>query len=79
MKNLESEKEERDRQAEQSQERLREVQEARRAISVARHVFLSETLAKNRFVRIEIFRYGHDPYTIESSLRQTLNVLDRPI
>ena len=76
MKNLESERDERDRRVEQSQERLREVQQARRAISVARHAFLSEALAQNQFVRIEIHRYGNDPRAIERSLRETLDVLD---
>ena len=76
IKNLESEKEERDRWVEQSQERLREVQEARRAISAARHEFLSKALAQNRFVRIEIRRYGYDPQAIDRSLRETLDVLD---
>jgi energy-coupling factor transporter ATP-binding protein EcfA2 len=76
MKNLESEKEERNRWVDQSQERLREVQEARRAISVARHEFLSKALAQNQFVRIDIHRYGNEPHAIERSLRETLDVLD---
>ena len=76
MKALESEKEEQDRRIDQSQERLREVQEARRAISVARHEFLSEALAQNRFVRIDSHRYGNDLRAIERSLREKLDVLD---
>ena len=76
MKDLESEKEERDRWVAQSQERLREVQEARRAISAARHEFLCKALAENRFVRVEIRRYGYDSLAIERSLRETLDVLD---
>ena len=76
MKDLESEKEERDKWVAQSQERLREVQEARRAISAARHEFLSKALAENRFVRVEIRRYGYDSLAIERSLREMLDVLD---
>ena len=76
MKALESEREERDRWVYQSQECLRQVQIARRAISAVRHEFLSQTLAQNRFVRIEIRRYGNDLKAIEGSLRETLNVLD---
>ena len=39
---------------------LEEVLVARRAVSVAREDFLTETLANNRFVRIGLCRYGND-------------------
>ena len=76
MKNLQSDKEERDRLVGESQERLQEVREARREMTRARREFLSNALSQNNFVRIEIRPYGDDPYIIERSLRQTLNVLD---
>ena len=76
MKLLQSMKEERDRLAEQSWSRLRKVLEARRAVSVARDAFLTETLARNSFVRIRSQTYGDDPRVIEGSLREALGVLD---
>ena len=76
MKNLQSDREERDRLIEESQERLQQVSEARRAMTRARREFLSNTLSQNNFVRIEIRPYGDDPNIIERSMRQTLNVPD---
>ena len=76
MENLQSDRDERDRLVEESQERLQEVREARTAITRSRREFLSNALAQNNFVRIEIRPYGDDPHIIERSLRQTLNVLD---
>ena len=76
MENLQSDKEERDRVVEGSQERLEEVREARRAMTRARREFLSNALSQNNFVRIDIRPYGDDPHIIERSLRQMLNVLD---
>ena len=55
---------------------LEEVLTARREVSTAREIFLTETLANNRFVRIGLCRYGNDPRVIERSLREALNVLD---
>ncbi len=76
IEGLQSDKEEQGRLVSESQERLKEVQNARRAITRARGDFLSSTLWQNNFVRIEIRPYGDDPYVIERSLRQTLGVLD---
>ena len=76
MKKLQLDREERDRLVGESQERLQEVREARRAMTRARHEFLSTALSQNNFVRIEIRPYGDDPHIIERSLRLTLNVLD---
>ena len=76
MKKLQSDREEREKFAGDSQERLQEVREARRAMTRARREFLSTALSQNNFVRIEIRPYGDDPHIIERSLRQTLNVLD---
>ena len=73
---LVSEKEDRDRLIEQSQEQLMEVANARRAMGDVRNEFLSATLARNDFVRIEISPYGDDPRVIERSLREALDVLD---
>ena len=76
IKNLQSDKEERDKLVEESQKRLHESEEARRAVTRARREFLTSTLSKNKFVRIEVQSYGDDPHIIERSLRQALNVLD---
>ena len=76
MENLKSKEEERQRRLAESAERLREVLEARRAISDARDEFLSGALAHNDFVRISIRRYGDDARAIERSLRKVLDVLD---
>ena len=76
MKKLQSDREERDRLVGESQERLQEVREARRAMTCARREFLSTALSQSNFVRIEIRPYGDDPHIIERSLRLTLNVLD---
>ena len=76
MENLKSKEEERQRRLAESAERLREVLEARRAISDARDKFLSSTLAHNDFVRISIQPYGDDAQAIERSLREVLDVLD---
>ncbi len=73
---LVSEMEDRDRLIEQSQEQLMEVVDARRAMGDVRNEFLSATLARNDFVRIEISPYGGDPRVIERSLREVLDVLD---
>ena len=72
MKTLKSIKEKQERTYEQSRERLKKVDEARRAISIARNKFLTTALARNNFVRIEIRRYGKDPRVIERSLREAL-------
>ena len=76
MKELQLDREEQDKLVGESQERLQEVGEARRAITRARCEFLSTALSQNNFVRIEIRPYGDDPHIIERSLRQTLDVLD---
>ena len=76
MKELRSDREERVKYAGESQERLQEVQEARRAMTRARREFLSTALSQNNFVRIEIRPYGDDPHIIERSLRKALNVTD---
>ena len=76
MQHLESEKEERSRLEKQSQEQLKEVLEARRAVNDARAEFLSDVLAQNEFVRIATRPYGDDPQVIERSLREALGILD---
>ena len=72
MENLKSCEDKRDRLYEQSREHLQKVNEARRAISVARSKFLTTALTQNKFVRIEIRRYGKDPRVIERFLREAL-------
>ena len=76
MKELQSDREERDKLVGESQERLQEAREARRAMTRARREFLSTALSQNNFVRIEIRPYGDDPHIIAHSLRITLNVPD---
>ena len=71
-----SEKEERDRLLKESRARLQEVRAARRAVTGGRSEFLSNALAKNNFVRLEIRPYGDDQRIIERSLREVLGVLD---
>ena len=73
---LESEKEERDRLIERSQDQLKYILEARQAISDTRNEYLSTALAKNDYVRIEIRPYGNVPRVIERSLREVLDVRD---
>ena len=55
---------------------LERVLETRQDVSKGRDDFLAETLAKNRFVRIQSLTYGDDPRVIESGLREVLGVLD---
>ena len=76
MKELQSDRGERDKLVRVSQERLQEVREAGHAMTRARRKFLSATLSQNDFVSIEIRPFGDDPHIIERSLRLTLNVLD---
>ena len=72
VQHLESEKEERDRLEQLSQEQLKVVVVARRAVNDGRNEFLSTVLAQNEFVRIETYPYGNDPRVIESSIREVL-------
>lgn len=55
---------------------LERVLETRQAVSKGRDDFLAETLAKNRFVRIQSLTYGDDARVIENGLREVLDVLD---
>ena len=73
---LQSEEEERNRLLIASQTRLQEVCNARSAVTDARRQFLSEALAQNNFVRLEIRPYGDDHRIIAGSLREVLGVLD---
>lgn len=76
IKELQSDREERDELVRVSQVRLQEVLEARHAMTRARLEFLSTILSQNDFVSIEVRPFGDDPHIIERSLRLTLNVLD---
>ncbi len=76
LKVLESKKKERNRRVAESEEHLRKVRKARRAVSGARERFLAQALAKNDFVRISVWRYGDDERMIERSLREALGVVD---
>lgn len=76
MTDLQSNKDERDKLVEESQRRLQEADEARRAMTAARRSFLTSALSQNDFVRIEVQPYGDDRQIIERSFRQAVNVLD---
>ena len=73
---LRSEKDERDRLLNEAQERLQRVLATRRTITDARREFLSDALAQNNLVRVEIRQYGDDARTVALALRETLGVLD---
>ena len=75
-KALDSMRQERERLEGESKSRLGEILKTRRAVSAKREAFLNETLAQNRFVRINGRRYGDDPRVIERSLRDVLGVRD---
>ena len=62
--------------ADQSQSRLKTIQTLRKKVTHTRERFLEEVLDQNRFVAIEIKSYGYDHNTIETSLREALNVTD---
>ena len=74
--NLRSDKDERDKLVEESQRRLQEAGEARRAMTATRRDFLTNALSQNNFVRIEVQPYGDDLLIIEQSFRRALDVLD---
>lgn len=76
MKELQSDREKRAKLVGESQKRLREAREARRAMTRVRRDFLATALSQNNFVRIEVRPYGDDPHIIERSLRMALNVPD---
>ena len=75
-KRLLSQSETLDRLSRNAQELHRVMQEKRRALSEARVRFLAQTLAGNRFVRIEVQTCVDDPRFIERSLREALRVID---
>ena len=75
-KRLRSQSETLDRLSRDAQDLHRVMQEKRRALSEARVRFLAQTLAENRFVRIEVQTCADDPRFIERSLREALRVTD---
>lgn len=83
LKDMESQKEERDRLEAQSDKELESVFKARCSISDARSRFLESALADNEFVRIELRAFGDSSQVnkdtlraSERSLRQTLGASD---
>ena len=76
MNLLDSMREKRARLEDQSGNQLRQILEARRAVSAHREKYLKDTLAHNKFVRIEIRTYGEDAQVVERSLREALEVMD---
>lgn len=76
LKRLESEAGERNRLSQEARRLLVDLKKKRRALSEARVGFLTEALAENRFVRIEIRSCTDDARVIERSLREALRVTD---
>ena len=73
---LESIREELEKLKDQSGSQLKQILEARQAMSIRREEYLKESLAQNKFVRIGIRAYGEDPRVVERSLREALDVVD---
>lgn len=60
----------------QLDEKLQIVIQTRLTISERREAFLADVLSDNRFVKIDVVRFGHDPNTIERNLRDLLQIQD---
>ena len=75
-KDIQSDRNERDRLVEESRQRLQEAWDARRAMTSARRDFLTNALSQNDFVRIEVQPYGDDLQIIERSFRRVVDVLN---
>ncbi|MCS6811201.1 MAG: AAA family ATPase [Tepidimonas sp.] len=58
----------------EAQQRL--ILERRQAITQRRQAFLQEKLARNDYVRIQVVAFGYDPFAIERSLRELIEVTD---
>ena len=76
MKDIQSDRDERDKLVEESRQRLQEAWDARRAMTAARRDFLTNALSQNDFVRIEVQPYGDDLQIIERSFRRAVDVLN---
>jgi energy-coupling factor transporter ATP-binding protein EcfA2 len=63
---------------ESSQVAYDDLKALRQELSVMRHDFLTNALANNSYVRIELMRYGRDPYAARDSLRAILGIGDEP-
>lgn len=50
--------------------------DARRALTIGRHEFLSSALRGNKFVRIQLHPFGRNAQVVEESLREALGVPD---
>jgi len=74
LQRLQETKTERDELKLQMQQALEKVFEARAAITDRRESFLSEVLADNEFVRIDVVGFGFDAFVIERNLREILNI-----
>jgi ABC-type Mn2+/Zn2+ transport system ATPase subunit len=70
---LDSLEKERDKLVAEATSQLQRVREARQMLSKTRQDFLSSTLARNLFVRIDLLPYGRDANAIERDLREILD------
>jgi energy-coupling factor transporter ATP-binding protein EcfA2 len=62
---------------EQARVQLDQVWQKRRTVSATRRQFLQQTLAENRFVRMQLIPYSRDALVIERSLRDLLGTPDK--
>lgn len=69
--------EQRDAEENRASNQLAEIAHLRRRISERRRAFLTENVAANPFVRIRLIPFGASAREIESSLRSTLDLVDR--
>ena len=76
LKQLEQLRKERESLETDSQAKWHDVLTARKAITSARQAFVGNTLATNRFVRMEVVGFGFEARNIERSLRELLDVQD---
>ena len=76
IKNLDSLSEEYRNAKKRTQSQLDKMQQIRKTVTTTRENFLANVLVQNPFVKIQTIPYGHEPHTIERSLRNALNVPD---
>ncbi len=76
LKQLDQLQQDRDHISEQNESQWKRVLCARESIAETRQQFVQSTLANNRFVRIEVVRFGFEVRNIERSLRDLLDCRD---
>jgi len=76
IKALDQVRKDRERLQSESEAQFQSVFEARKAITVAREGFVTDTLETNEFVRMKVVPFGFDARAIEQSLRELLDAQD---